>query len=212
MLFGRFFLIIPTLAIAGSLVRKRRGAARRRARSRPTRRCSSCLVIGVIVDRRRPHVPPRPRARPHRRAAQASDESRRLHPMAGEKPSCVEPRDRAAGDRRQLRQAQPAHADAEPGDVRRRGRLACSRRSCSSRTSARRRTNENVFAGLVALFLWFTVLFANFAEAIAEGRGKAQADTLRKTRSETVAHRRVPDGIARGGARAPRSTSATRSW
>ncbi len=55
-------------------------------------------------------------------------------------------------------------------------------------------TNENVFTGLVALFLWFTVLFANFAEAIAEGRGKAQADTLRKTRSETVAHVRRADG------------------
>jgi K+-transporting ATPase ATPase B chain len=55
-------------------------------------------------------------------------------------------------------------------------------------------SNQNVFTGLVALFLWFTVLFANFAEAIAEGRGKAQADTLRKTRSETVARRRLPDG------------------
>ncbi len=54
--------------------------------------------------------------------------------------------------------------------------------------------DENVFAGLVALFLWFTVLFANFAEAVAEGRGKAQADTLRKTRSETVARRRVAGG------------------
>jgi K+-transporting ATPase ATPase B chain len=52
----------------------------------------------------------------------------------------------------------------------------------------------NVFGGLVALFLWFTVLFANFAEAMAEGRGKAQAATLRRTRSETVAHRRNPDG------------------
>jgi K+-transporting ATPase ATPase B chain len=37
------------------------------------------------------------------------------------------------------------------------------------------------------LWLWFTVLFANFAEAVAEGRGKAQADTLRKTRTETMA-------------------------
>jgi potassium-transporting ATPase ATP-binding subunit len=55
-------------------------------------------------------------------------------------------------------------------------------------------TNQNVFTGLVALFLWFTVLFANFAEAVAEGRGKAQADTLRKTRAETVAHVRRPDG------------------
>ncbi len=54
--------------------------------------------------------------------------------------------------------------------------------------------NENVFAALVALFLWFTVLFANFAEAVAEGRGKAQADTLRRTRSETLANRRRADG------------------
>ena len=55
-------------------------------------------------------------------------------------------------------------------------------------------TNQNVFTALVTLFLWFTVLFANFAEAIAEGRGKAQADTLRKTRAETAAHRRRADG------------------
>src|SRR5580698_8989645 len=55
-------------------------------------------------------------------------------------------------------------------------------------------TATSVFGGLVALWLWFTVLFAIFAEAIAEGRGKAQADTLRKTRSETVAHVRQPDG------------------
>jgi K+-transporting ATPase ATPase B chain len=53
---------------------------------------------------------------------------------------------------------------------------------------------ENVFAGLVALFLWFTVLFANFAEAMAEGRGKAQADTLRRARSETMANRRTAGG------------------
>jgi K+-transporting ATPase ATPase B chain len=52
-------------------------------------------------------------------------------------------------------------------------------------------STENVFTGLVALFLWFTVLFANFAEAMAEGRGKAQADTLRRARSETMANRRV---------------------
>ena len=55
-------------------------------------------------------------------------------------------------------------------------------------------TATSVFGGLVALWLWFTVLFANFAEALAEGRGKAQADTLRKTRSETVAHVRQADG------------------
>ena len=41
--------------------------------------------------------------------------------------------------------------------------------------------------GQIALWLWFTVLFANFAEALAEGRGKAQADALRRTRTETQA-------------------------
>ena len=54
--------------------------------------------------------------------------------------------------------------------------------------------SDNVFSGLVAAFLWFTVLFANFAEAMAEGRGKAQAEALRKTRTETTARRRHPDG------------------
>src|SRR5579872_2413618 len=46
----------------------------------------------------------------------------------------------------------------------------------------------------ITLWLWFTVLFANFAEAMAEGRGKAQADTLRKARSETVANLLNSDG------------------
>src|SRR6267142_1961733 len=46
----------------------------------------------------------------------------------------------------------------------------------------------------ITLWLWFTVLFANFAEAMAEGRGKAQADTLRKSRAETEARRLRSDG------------------
>src|SRR5580700_3099940 len=46
----------------------------------------------------------------------------------------------------------------------------------------------------IALWLWFTVLFANFAEAMAEGRGKAQADNLRKTRTETQAKLILPTG------------------
>jgi K+-transporting ATPase ATPase B chain len=45
------------------------------------------------------------------------------------------------------------------------------------------------FSGQVAAWLWFTVLFATFAEAVAEGRGKAQADALRRTRSELTARR-----------------------
>ncbi len=54
--------------------------------------------------------------------------------------------------------------------------------------------NPTLFAWSVSVWLWFTVLFANFAEAMAEGRGKAQAETLRRTRSETVAHRRQEGG------------------
>src|ERR1700692_790513 len=46
----------------------------------------------------------------------------------------------------------------------------------------------------ITIWLWVTVLFANFAEAMAEGRGKAQADTLRKSRTETVANKLLPDG------------------
>ena len=47
------------------------------------------------------------------------------------------------------------------------------------------------FTGAVTVWLWFTVLFANFAEAVAEGRGKAQADTLRKMRKDTQARRLI---------------------
>ena len=74
--------------------------------------------------------------------------------------------------------------------------------------------SDNVFVGLVAVWLWFTVLFANFAEAVAEGRGKAQADTLRKTRSETMAHVRRADGSTEEVPSAPSSRSATcaSSW
>jgi len=59
----------------------------------------------------------------------------------------------------------------------------------------------------ITLWLWFTVLFANFAEAMAEGRGKAQADTLRKAKGETIAKRYtesneledVPSALLRSG-------------
>jgi potassium-transporting ATPase ATP-binding subunit len=54
-------------------------------------------------------------------------------------------------------------------------------------------TGNLLFTVQVTLWLWFTVLFANFAEAMAEGRGKAQADTLRKAKTETMAYRIVGD-------------------
>ena len=57
-----------------------------------------------------------------------------------------------------------------------------------------RHTGSFAFDLQITLWLWFTVLFANFAEAMAEGSGKAQADTLRKAKGETIAMRYKPDG------------------
>ncbi|ODU07150.1 MAG: potassium-transporting ATPase subunit B [Pseudonocardia sp. SCN 72-86] len=54
-----------------------------------------------------------------------------------------------------------------------------------------------LFGWLVVVWLWFTVLFANLAEAVAEGRGKAQAESLRRTKRDTVA--RMVDGTTKGG-------------
>src|SRR5437870_13884958 len=51
-----------------------------------------------------------------------------------------------------------------------------------------------LFAVQIALWLWFTVLFANFAEAMAEARGNAQADNLRKTKTDTMAKKIVSGG------------------
>src|SRR6187401_3282533 len=67
-------------------------------------------------------------------------------------------------------------------------------------------TGQPLFTGQVAFWLWFTVLFANFAEAMAEGRGKAQAATLRKAKTETTAVR-----LLRGGQQEIISANSLRS-
>jgi K+-transporting ATPase ATPase B chain len=59
-------------------------------------------------------------------------------------------------------------------------------------------TGRPLFTGQVAAWLWFTVLFANFAEALAEGRGKAQADTLRRAKTDTVATRLLAEAARVG--------------
>ena len=77
--------------------------------------------------------------------------------------------------------------------------------------------HSSTFAWTITAWLWLTVLFANLAEAVAEGRGKAQAETLRRTKQETVARRLVDwtpgQAEPRRGtrSRAPSSPSAT-SW
>ncbi len=52
------------------------------------------------------------------------------------------------------------------------------------------------FGWTISAWLWLTVVFANLAEAVAEGRGKAQADTLRKAKTDTVARRLLADGTS----------------
>ena len=61
----------------------------------------------------------------------------------------------------------------------------------------------------ITLWLWFTVLYANFAEAMAEGRGKAQADALRRAKAETMANRLLPDGKSRNRLPVPNFAAET---
>ena len=68
---------------------------------------------------------------------------------------------------------------------------------------------QHLFAGLIAVWLWFTVLFANFAEAMAEGRGKAQADSLRKARKDVAAV--VLDEARRDARRSQKPSSQLRA-
>jgi potassium-transporting ATPase ATP-binding subunit len=70
---------------------------------------------------------------------------------------------------------------------------------------ARGNTADLRFNIQITLWLWFTVLFANFAEAIAEGRGKAQADSLRKTRQEMTARQLIGSNGSQKEERVPAS-------
>ena len=90
------------------------------------------------------------------------------------------------------RKLDPRMMVEEPGHVRRRGRRRADHGPAGPRLSSTAGSGIG-FELQITLWLWATVLFANLAEAMAEGRGKAQADTLRKTRTETVANR-IVDG------------------
>ena len=58
-----------------------------------------------------------------------------------------------------------------------------------------------LYNGIVTVILFITVLFANFAESVAEGRGKAQAESLKKTKRDTMANLLLPDGTEKGSQR-----------
>ena len=111
--------------------------------------------------------------------------------------------DRAAGGLGKLPQAGAAARHQESGHVRRRDRQRADDFDLGARSCSRRRRDLNRCGSPlnVSFWLWFTVVFANFAEAVAEGRGKAQAATLRKMRKETTARRLVERTARRSGSR-----------
>ena len=118
--------------------------------------------------------------------------------------------DRLAGHQGIVRQARSPPPDPQPGDVHRRARLGDHHRYRHPGGVPRRR-HTLWFTAVVSFWLWLTVIFANIAEAVAEGRGKAQADTLRATphdhaRPSPHRHRRDRGGARlRAPARRPRA-------
>ena len=205
MLIGRYFVIVPMMAVAGSLVAKKIVPA-----STGTFPTHGGLFVGLAgrrhPHRRRSHLLPGARAWADRRALRhdgrvncsnrthfgvTSMETSRLRkrmPVT----ALTDPKIVLAGDRLGLRQARSARHDEEPGDVRGRGRCA----ALTTVIFIREWISGGEHLGFtfqIILWLWITVLFANFAEAVAEGRGKAQAASLRQTREETKAKLIVDD-------------------
>jgi hypothetical protein len=181
MLIGRFLMIVPIMGLAGSLAGKKfrrpapgpfrfrrhlchfaagHGAAGRRAE----------LSAGAHAGAGHRTFPDQSRQTLLIYDAQSSFSFRLGHCRAGP-------------DQR-VQETGPARDDQEPRHVCHHGR-----RGADDHPIFTGAASERGFIFQLALWLWFTVLFANFAEAVAEGRGKAQADSLRKSRKETIARR-----------------------
>ena len=198
MLIGRVGIMIPALALGGVLAEARRA---RRARHLPHRQLHVRRAHHRCHRHHRwPDLLPRPCSRPARRAAQPrkvllmtittpTGPARTGRPAArgGQVPEPLRWPDPAQGSGRHVLEAQPGGPDPQPGDVRRAG-------GNGDHLLGGDRPPVGVFTWSVTVWLFLTVIFANFAEAMAEGRGKAQADTLRKMRSETEARRLKADG------------------
>ena len=196
MFVGRFFMIVPAMALAGSLAGKK--SIPPSAGTLPTTgglfvglvvgviliigglTFFPALALGPIVE----HLAATPTPcsdRSFRSYVHGSHEIAEAGAGVGD----ARPEDRLARDRLGLRQARSAADDQEPRDVRGRGRRRADHGDLPARSRDRRRNLGFTFQ--IILWLWFTVLFANFAEAVAEGRGKAQAESLNKTRTESQA-------------------------
>jgi hypothetical protein len=219
MLIGRFAIMIPALALGGCW---RPRTSSRLARHLPhrQRRCSSACHRRDR-DHRRPDLLPRRLARPDRRAAQprkvllmtdmttnpagatAAGRPTRPVPTAWPRPGPVRPRDPRQALVDAFKKLDPRVQVKNPvmfvvlvGTV---------------VTFIEAIAHPGIFAWSITIWLFLTVIFANFAEAMAEGRGKAQADTLRDALGDRgpPAEPRRHRGAGRRGRRWPRATSSS---
>ena len=201
---------------------RRRSCRRAPARCPRTPRCSSAWLVGVVLHRRRAHLRSGARARPDRRAPDAACLTRGADAMSDQHESAPPVRSRARA---------PAAFDALAKlDPRQQVRnpvmfvvLVGSVLTTALFFQALLGRGEAAPASSwVSPWLWFTVLFANFAEAMAEGRGKAQADALRRARRDIeaqAARSRAQSGALRAGSgaharpcRARTCARATSCW
>ncbi len=199
MLIGRFLMMIPVLALAGNLAQKK--SVPPSPGTFPVNTALfAVLLVGVVVIVGALTFFPALSLGPileHLLLQAGQVCSNRIHTASGRRRNGLSwLKKRVFGTRKswarrwwiQLSQARSALDGQEPGDV-------CGGSGQRAHHGAAHRQHHapsrQVFGFnlQITLWLWFTVLFANFAEAMAEGRGKAQADTLRKAKGETIAKR-----------------------
>ena len=181
MLIGRFLMIVPILALAGSLVQKKVTPAS--AGTFPVHGGTFfILLIGTVLLIGALNFVPALTLGPvvEHFLMQGGKLFLRSTSMKAQSRSLFDWNIVRSGHRRRVQEIESAPDGQKPRHVRDHGR----RRPNDCRNLHRRRPICAVSSLQLAIWLWFTVLFANFAEAMAEGRGKAQAASLRRTRKD----------------------------
>ena len=199
MLIGRFGIMIPALALGGALAAKN-VVPESLGTFRTDNGMFVGLTIGVIIIIGGLTFFPAARSRPDRRAAQPRDVL--LMTMTTTQPDHPGPATEAHGvaearglfDREILRQALVDSFKKLNPVLEIRNPVMFVVLVGTVITFIEAIAHPSTFTWSITIWLFLTVIFANFAEAMAEGRGKAQADTLRRMRSETEARRLNPDG------------------
>jgi len=185
MLAGRFLMMVPMLALAGTWRKRRKRSTVIRdfpreydpvhcavGRGHPHRRCTD------VLSRAQPRTDTRAPAAAYRK----NFLKRRTEQRYGRKTKSLEPRDPPSIGAGFVRKLDPRLMVKNPVML----VVEIRQRAHERPADTRGPTHQGSFAFnlQITLWLWFTCCFANFAEAMAEGRGKAQADTLRKAKAK----------------------------